>query len=82
MSDARIYKGKLVDLFKSRFVRCSHVHVSGRQCGSRILKPKVGEPRACLAHLGNAVCSECRGMMQSFIPPKGMVGLFNRQYGG
>lgn len=58
------------DLFKSRFRRCGHVHLSGRRCGMQITPPKEkGAKVLCQFHKGP--CVECGQMRVAFIPPKG-----------
>lgn len=53
------------DIFRSRFQRCRHYHVSGRRCGSKV--PKGTDH--CQSHL--VPCKECETMKVTFIPPKG-----------
>lgn len=57
-----------VDIFKSRFKRCRHTHLSGRRCSSMV--PKSNKAGLCVAHVAGP-CSECANMRQSFVPPKG-----------
>jgi hypothetical protein len=66
-----IPRGKPVDLFKTRYQNCRHIHVSGRQCGSKVRKEQKAEDRFCDAHSVNKGCTECESMKQTFIPPKG-----------
>lgn len=70
MSAPIIPRGKPLDLFKSRYQRCRHLHVSGRQCGTQVRKDPKAD-KFCKVHTVNKGCTECESMKQSFIPPKG-----------
>jgi predicted nucleic acid binding AN1-type Zn finger protein len=62
------------DIFKTRYSRCSHVHVSGRRCPQMFPKSgNLGRPKECTLHRGRspAACVECLSMKSAFVPPKG-----------
>lgn len=63
-------KHRINDLFKSRFRRCSHVHLSGRRCGMQTSPPKSGKV-LCVLHKSLGACAECSAMTRAFVPPKG-----------
>lgn len=63
-------------VFRSRLVRCTHVHVSGRRCAQRVRRGTPDtlcglHPRPLLSS-----CSECQSMMDAFTPPKGWTDAY------